>query len=104
MKNWKNWSTTRWLVTGAASVVTLFAFLFALNAMGLIGGTIVEREVFEQSFQYSEARDTAIATYQAQLAEIEAQLRRSDISEATRANLQAQAARLRVQIQTERNR
>lgn len=99
----ENWSVTRWIFTAAVGIIALSVFAFALNSAGLIGWKAVEREVFEQSFQYSEARKSAIATYQAQLAEIESQLSRGDLSESERANLRAQAARLRVLIQTERS-
>jgi len=58
-----------------------------LSSAGLIGEKVVEREVFENSFQYNEARKTAIATYEAQLTEINSQLRNNNLSERERSNL-----------------
>jgi hypothetical protein len=62
-----------------------------------IAGVIGERIIFEQSFQYKEARKTEIATFEAQLAEIERKLS-SPIDENTRANLEAQAASIRIHL------
>ena len=74
---------------------------FGLSSLGLIGRTVVERKVFENSFQYSEARKAAIATYEAQLAEVERMLA-GNLDEATRSNLEAQAAGIRINLATER--
>lgn len=87
-----------------ALIVFIAAFSFGLRAIGLIGGTVVEREVFEQSFQFSEARKTAIANYEAQLSEINSLLADPDLSATEKRQLNAQAARLRVLIQTEKDR
>lgn len=76
--------------------------LTGLSYVGLIGRTVVERKVFENSFQYSEARKAEVATYQATLSEIERKLATSKIDEGTRANLEAQASGLRIQLSTAR--
>jgi len=102
MKSIEEWSATRWIFTAMASIIAISVFFFVLASAGLIGEKVVEREVFENSFQYSEARKTAIATYEAQLAEIDSQLRSTNLSERERSNLRSQAARLRVLLQTER--
>lgn len=103
MKPVEQWSVTRWVFTGMGTIIAVSMFFFALGSVGLVGGKAVEREVFENSFQYSEARKSAIARYEAQLAEIESQLRTSDPNDPVRNSLQAQAARLRVLLQTERS-
>ena len=41
---------------------------------GMFSKTIVERKIFENSFQYSEARKTELAAFKAQLAEINSKL------------------------------
>ena len=71
--------------------------------MGLIGHTIVERKVFENSFQYSEARKSEIATFEAQLVEIDCKLSSSTIGPNTRTNLEAQAAALRIMLSVARS-
>lgn len=93
---------TKWVVIFLPTLALLVAIGFALNSLGLIGQTVVERKVFEESFQYSEARKTAIATYEAQLAEINRKLA-SDVDSQTRTNLESQAAGIRIQLSMERS-
>lgn len=76
--------------------------LTGLSYVGLIGRTVVERKVFENSFQYSEARKAEVAAYQATLAEIERKLATAKIDEGTRANLEAQASGIRIQLNVAR--
>lgn len=64
-------------------------------------GVFGERVVFEQSFQYKEARKTEVATFEAQLAEID-RLLSSDIDSTTRANMESQAASIRIQLSVAR--
>lgn len=79
-------------------VVLSVPVLFALNAMGLVGRTVVEREVFTRSYQ-REAGDTLKAkTFRAQLTEIERRLANPALSEYERSNLEAQAAAIRINI------
>lgn len=78
----------------AVLIIALALLLFGLNYAGVIG----ERFIFENSFQYQEARDLEISNYEAQLVEIETQLRRTDLTAGTRKNLEAQAAAIRVRI------
>ena len=92
----------KWLLIFGTLLIFLGGVWFALSSMGLVGKTIVERKVFEQSFQYSEARKAAIATYEAQLAEINAQLAGS-LDDTTRQNLNATAASIRIKLATERS-
>jgi len=70
--------------------------------LGMWGGAVAERVIFENSFQYKEARKTEIATFEAQLAEITRKLS-SDVDEQTRTNLEAQAATLRIQLNVARS-
>lgn len=71
--------------------------LTTLGYMGKFTGTVVERKVFENSYQYSEARKGEIAVFQAQLAEIESQLL-TEQDPAIRQELESKAAAIRVQL------
>mgnify|MGYP007059433684 CR=1 FL=1 len=72
--------------------------LFALNSLGTIGTTIVEREVFERSFQYDQARESEILTYKAQLEEIKERLNSGSLTEEQREALESQRAAIRVRL------
>ena len=93
----------KWTLIFVPALLVLLIIGFVLHSMGLIGSTIVERKVFENSLQYSEARKTAIATYEAQLAEITRKLTSNGINNQTRINLESQAAAIRIQLSTERS-
>lgn len=97
---WTIWKFSL-LFLGVAVAATVVGF--GLRSAGLIGGTAVEREVFEQSYQRSAAMAARIATDEAVLAEIQHQLRRPELSAATRNNLEAQASSARVRIATARS-
>ncbi len=74
-----------------------------LSYMGMIGHTIVERKVFENSFQYSEATKAQVATFEAQLVEIQHKLSSSTITPSTRTNLEAQRSALNIQLSVARS-
>ena len=80
----------------------LWAAGFFLHSIGYFGQTIVERKIFENSYQYTEAKKTEIATFEAQLAEIEYKLN-SNIDEQTRINLEAQKAALKINLNVARS-
>lgn len=85
-------------------IIVFLALLgFGLNSLGLFGRTVVNRKVFENSFQYSESRKSEIATFEAQLAEIGRKLSGDNIDAATRTNLEAQASALRIQLSVARS-
>ena len=84
-------------------VIFLAVLGFALNSLGLFGQTVVKRKVFENSFQYSEARKSEIATFEAQLSEINRKLSGDSIDQATRTNLEAHASVLRIQLSVARS-
>jgi len=52
-------------------LVLLSVIGFTLNSFGLIGSTIVEREVYKQSFQYKEGMAQRAAILQASISEID---------------------------------
>lgn len=79
-------------------LIVLSSLVFGgMKILGVFG----ERVVFEQSFQYKEARKTEIATFEAQLAEIDRKLS-SNIDDSTRANMEAQAASIRILLNVAR--
>lgn len=82
----------------------LFLVIITVIMLGglKIASVIGERVVFEQSFQYKEARKTEIATFEAQLAEIERQLRSTTLEENVRVNFEAQALAIRIQLNVAR--
>ena len=81
------------------SLVAVTAVVFGgLRLVGVIG----ERVVFEQSFQYKEARKTEIATFEAQLAELELKLASTSLDDVTRTNFEAQVSAIRIQLNVAR--
>ena len=74
-----------------------------LSYAGLVGKTIIQREVFEQSYQRQAGDSAKLNTFLASKAEIEAQLGRNDLSSSQRADYMAQLAAIRVQINSLEN-
>lgn len=97
------WTFFRFLPLFVGAVVVLFALGFGLRSLGLIGETVVERKVFEQSYQRSEALKSRIAIDKATLAEIAGKLSNPNLDKNTRFNLQAQASAARIRISTARS-
>ncbi len=88
---------TRWALWGFGLLALLIVGLSALNALGFIGQTVLEREVFEQSYQRTAGLESKMATMNAQMAEIDVLLQ-SDLDPSVRTDLEAQKAALNVQI------
>lgn len=97
---------TFWRVLGMAIIaaVVLGGVGFALHSAGVFGHTVVERKVFENSYQRTEGLKAQIATDEAALAEIQAKLANPNLDEDTRYNLKAQAAAIRLRIQAAKRR
>jgi hypothetical protein len=93
-----NWTFWRVLPLIILTVVVFGGISFALNSLGVWGHTVVERKVFEQSYQRSESIRAQIATDEAALAEIEHNLANPGLDENTRYALKAQAAAARMRI------
>lgn len=87
-----------WIWITLLSMFTI-AVLFALNAAGLLGRTILERKIFEQSYQRQTGQAERLATFQAQLSEINSRLA-GELDPTTRSNLQAQKSAINIQIET----
>lgn len=63
---------TSWTFLRFSPVILLIVgVLFGLKYFGLIGSTIVEREVFKHSFQYKEGMNQRAATLEASIIELE---------------------------------
>ena len=84
-------------------IVVLSLVGWGLHAAGVFGSTVVERKVFEHSYQRSEAMKARIATDEAVLAEIETRLSNPKLDADTRANLEAQARAARVRLKAARS-
>lgn len=92
----------RWVRRGIAwavlATVVIGVVVGLLNAAGFFGRTVLERKVYENSYQYTEARKSEIATYEAQLAEIDARLTDSALDSVTRSELEAAKAAIEVRL------
>lgn len=97
---------TFWRVLGMTVIaaVVLGGVGFALHSVGLFGHTVVERKVFENSYQRTEALKAQIANDEAALAEIESKLANPNLDENVRYNLKAQASAMRLRIQAAKRR
>lgn len=81
-------------------IIAATIILFPLGVFSRIANTIVEREIFEQSFQYDQAREKEIATYRASIAEMEVQLLNPNLAASDKRNIEVQLAAVRVQLNT----
>ena len=79
-------------------VVVSIIILTVTGYLGKITGTAVEREVFEQSYQRSEAVKSEIATYSVQIASLEGQLLNPNLDAGTKANISAQLSAIKMQL------
>jgi hypothetical protein len=97
------WTVFRFFPLFVLVIAILAGTGFALNSLGVFGRTVVERKVFENSYQRTAALEERIAVDTASLTEIERQLLNPNLDADTRFNLEAQAAAARVRIQTARS-
>ena len=76
----------------------------ALNSAGIFTKTVVERKVFEQSFQRSEGLKQQISVYEADLAGLRARLNDTTLSPSVKAGMMAQKASIESQLRAARSR
>lgn len=93
-----HWTFWKFLPVLLVVVVVLSIVGFGLNSLGLFGRTVVERKVFEHSYQKQAGLKAEIATYQATLAEIERKIANPNLDANTRSNLEAQASAIRIKM------
>ena len=87
-----------WWLWILALVVVTFIVLGFLGYAGKFTGTAVERAVFEQSYQKQAGDRQRIATWKAQIAEVETRLSSMDADDQRRPGLEAQLSALRIQL------
>lgn len=97
-----SWTFWRFLPIGIVIIVVFSGLGFGLKSLGLIGGTIVERKVFEESYQRSESLKSSIANDQATIIEIEGKLLNPNLDKDTRFNLNAQLSAANSRINAKR--
>lgn len=93
-----HWTFWKFLPVLLAAVVVLSAVGFGLNSIGFFGRTVVERKVFEHSYQKQAGLKAEIATYKATLTEIERNLVNPNLDANTRTNLEAQSSAIRIKM------
>ena len=95
-----NWTLWKFLPLTLTIIVIISVVGFGLKTLGVIGETVVERKVFEQSYQRSEALKSQIAVDEATLAEITHLLTNPNLDANTRIALEAQASAARIRLTT----
>ncbi len=98
------WTFWKFLPLFITVILILGGLGFGLNSLGVFGSTVVERKVFEHSYQRSESIKAQIALETAILAEIEQKLRNPNLEENIRYNLMAQATAARIRISAAKGR
>ena len=89
-----------WWIFLLVLLVVMMGIFGATGVIGRIVDVVVEREVFERSFQYQEGKSDQIATYRAQIAELEGHLRDEGLDSRARNNINAQLSAIRIQLNT----
>jgi len=79
---WFVWIVFLFIITGIIFI--------GLSYFGIIGKTIVERKVFENSYQKQEADKTASTVYDSQLSMLRARLNNPSLTPGNRAEILAQ--------------
>jgi len=93
-----------WWIWVLALVVVSTVVLNLVGAGGYVFGLFVERKALENSHQYHEARKDELVTFDAQLAELHAQLNNPTLTDGQKANIEAQIASLNILSNAARNR
>ena len=71
--------------------------------LGIWGTTVVERKVFEESYQKQSADEDALATFSAEVSILQAKLNNPDLTVADRAEIQAQIDAIRILAASKKN-
>jgi len=89
-----------WVLCLLVGTSIIFA---SLSYVGIIGKTIVERKVFEQSYQKKAADEDALSIYDAQIVILRRRLRAEDLTRPERNEIQAQIDSITILKSTKRN-
>lgn len=89
-----------WWVWIVALMIFSGVALSIMNYAGVFVGTVVERKVFENSYQRSESLKSRIAIDEATITEIDRKLMNPDLDKNTRYNLEAQRSAATLRINT----
>jgi len=89
MEEDKKYFGSWWVWVVFLMIITGIVF-WGLSSLGIIGRTVVEREVFKRSYQKKAADEDALSTYDAQITVLQRRLRASSITEQERNEIQAQ--------------
>lgn len=94
----------KWTLVVVVAFVIVVIVGTVTGAFGRWFGMRVERAVMVESHQYREARSSELATYEAQLAELEGRLAREDLSASQIAEINAQIRSINVLMRSARTR
>lgn len=97
MDNYKK-EFSRWFMLVIGLLIISTIIFTGLNYLGILGNTVVERKVFENSYQYSAGQKDKEAMLQSQKAMIQSKLRSTVIKEEEKAILQSQLDGIEVQL------
>lgn len=92
------WTIWKFLPITLTLIILISVVGFGLRAMGMFGQTVVERKVFENSYQRSESLKAQIDVDEATLAEITHLLTNPKLTATSRNNLEAQASAARIRL------
>jgi hypothetical protein len=103
MDNDKRFVFRWWMFIVFLSIATII-ISGLLHFTGTYTFTIFERKVFENSYQYSEARKTEQMQYKAALEEINIKLRNPNLTKEDKINLNAQKSAIQIRLRVSNNR
>lgn len=92
-----------WWIFILGLVIVSVVILGALGYAGKFTGTVVERKVFEQSYQRSESYKERIATLEASLVELRAREQQPNLSDNTKAEIATQISAITAQLNAARS-
>jgi len=99
------WMSPWYIILMLFAIILFVSFGgFVLKSFFLVGDTMVERKVFEHSYQRQESIKSEIAVNEASLDEINHQLSNPNLDVNVRNSLEAQAAAIRVRVNAAKRR
>jgi len=80
----------KWWVWILVLLIFTAVVFTCLDYVGIIGRTVVERKVFEQSYQKRASDEDALSTYDSQISILQRRLRKEGLTQDEREEIQAQ--------------